>query len=178
MFPSHDRIEINEDGFVEYFGRARPINLIPFDSGTLQAANNSPSNQDIYLSDNLGVGRIENSFQSGTTDRSSLVRPLPLDIDTSAPIKLVLHWLMEGSDSFPDFDITVRWAFSNANSNVYTFTGSAPTTAVGEQSITQSFDNPGINQTFQQEFMLDISDAIFRRDDGAGDLMWLSFQRS
>lgn len=96
-----NRSEINEDGFIEFFGTARPISTLPFDIGSFQAANSSPSNQDLWVGDNIGVGRIENQFDAFTTDRSGLVRPFPNDIDTSSPIRLTLFLHSEFSDFSP-----------------------------------------------------------------------------
>ena len=121
-----NRTEINADGFMEYFGNARAIDILPFDSGTFQAANNSPSNQDLWIGDSLGVGRIENQFQSGTVDRVGLVRPLPLDLDTSSPLKLILHLHSEIADTSPDIDFVVRYSKTNDGDDVYDSTTFAP----------------------------------------------------
>jgi hypothetical protein len=52
-----DRAEILSMGRVQFHGRSRPVGLLPIDSGVFNAANDSPSSTDVYLSVNLGVGR-------------------------------------------------------------------------------------------------------------------------
>ena len=64
-----NRTELNEDGFFESFGTARAIGRLPWDIGMTEPANASPGDQDIYVSDNLNVGRVENLFNTGPTDR-------------------------------------------------------------------------------------------------------------
>jgi hypothetical protein len=172
-----NRTEINEDGFMEYFGTGRSINILPFDSGTFQAANNSPTNQDLWLGDNLGVGRIENQFVSGTTDRVGLVRPLPLDLDTSCKLRLTLHLHSELVDTSPDIDFTIRYSASNVGSSVYDATTLSPTTAVGQNTVTVSATNPGQDKQFIAEVDLDVSDFVTRDSNNIGDLLWISIQR-
>lgn len=173
-----NRSEFNSDGYLEYFGESRPINTLPFDIGSLQAANSSPANQDIYVGDFIGVGRIENEFATNTTDRIGLARPFPSDIDTSAPIKLTLYWQSQGNDNATDFDITVRWTNTETGDPVFDATSSSPTVALREQTISQSLSNPGTDQQFTQLFSLDVSDVIPIKENSGGDLFWLSIQRS
>ena len=172
-----NRTEINDDGFVEYFGTGRPVDILPFDSGSFQAANASPSNQDLWLGDGLGVGRIENQFDDSTTDIVGLVRPLPLDLDTSCPLRLILHFHSNTTDASPDLDFTIRYSTSNVGSSVYDSTASAPTTAVGQQTLTGSVTNPGNDLQFIIDFDLDVSDFTTRNTDNIGDLLWLTIQR-
>lgn len=173
------RTEINEDGFMEFFGTARPIKTLPFDVGSLQAANSSPSNQDLWIGDNLGVGRIENQFEFGTVDRIGLVRPFPNDIDTSAPVRLTLWLHTDLTDLAPDLSFTVRWAHTQNGNAVYDSTASAPTTAVNQQTLTQTITPPVIDTQFSMEFSLDISDIVPERSgSNEGDLFWLSIQRN
>lgn len=174
-----NRSEINEDGFIEFFGTARPISTLPFDVGSFSAANSSPSNQDLWIGDNLGVGRIENQFDAFTTDRSGLVRPFPNDIDTSSPIRLTLFLHSELTDASPNLSFTVRWGYSSNGSLVGDSTGDVPTVAATEQSLTQSITPVAANQQFSVDFYLDVSDIIAQRDGGVpGDLFWCSIQRS
>lgn len=131
----------------------------------------------MWVGDNLGVGRIENQFVSGTVDRVGLVRPLPLDLDTSSPLRLILHLHSEIADSSPLIDFTVRFAKSNEGSSVYDSTSIAPTTATGQTTLTGSATNPGQDQQFTMIFDLDVSDFVTRNSDNIGDLLWMSIQR-
>lgn len=173
-----NRTEINDDGFIEYFGKARPIKLIPYSATEFKPANNSPANQDIYLGDKIASGMVENAFQANTTDRAGLVRPLPLDIDTSCLVKVIISWRC-GSDDFTNpYRLTMRHAFSNEGSLVYTSTAGAPASAPNEKMQTKEFLSKGTNKILQTEFLLDVSDALFRKEGGPGDLLWFSIERS
>jgi hypothetical protein len=173
-----NRTEINSDGFIEYFGKARSVNILPFDSGTFQAGNNSPANQDIYIGDFLGVGRIENNFQSGAIDRIGLVRPLPLDLDTSCPINLRIIWQTETGDTTSDFNITVRWSNTNDGDPIYEAPNEAPSTALRQKTLTQTITNVGESTQFSQQFLLDVSDFTTRNEQNVGDLLWITIERN
>lgn len=167
----------NEDGFDEFIGSARPTDILPFSVGDFQAANNSPANQDVYLSDNLGIGRIENYFINGTVDRVGMLKPLLYSVDTSCPVIVTIHWRMANNGATPDISINFRWAFSKTADRMYGGVGPAPALAPGEQSIIQTFTNPGINLQVEQVFELDISEAISRRESESGDLFFATIER-
>ena len=173
-----NRTEINADGYLEYFGKARPINALPFIYGSFQAASNSPSNQDVFLSDNLDVGMGENSFDNGVTDRTAMTFFLPLDIDTSCPIRFRISYfgLSAGTASV---DWNVRWAVSSPGDNIYPTAALAPTAAPGEQVVARSTAMPASANVIQSEiFELEISTAIAERASAAsGDLLWISIER-
>jgi len=173
-----NRFETNAGGWVEYFGKARPIGVLPWDLGLVEAANASPGNQDIFLSDNLGVGRVENLFLNTATDRIGFNSYLPLDLDTSSPI-LIKFSVITNDASAGDIDWVVRWGYSNDTLNVYGTTASAPTTGVNEQNITQSLPAPtaaDIQKTY--ELSLDVKDMVSRRESGFGDILWVTIQRT
>lgn len=169
---------INEDGFIEYFGEARPVDVLPFSMGSLYAANASPSDQDIYFGDNLGVGRIENEFFFNTVDRTGIAQVFPFDIDTSNPIKLIIHAISDEPNSgSEDVDFRVRWSNSFNDERVYGTTAS-PSTAPREQELTQVVSFPTVENTqFSFSFDLDVSDIIPRRTSDPGDIFWLTIQR-
>lgn len=174
-----NRTEINADGFVEYFGIGKPLNILPIDAGAFNAANSSPQNQDVYFGDNLAVGRIENRFEANTVDRVGFVNPLPQDLDTSEPIKLILHFVSDEPNSGgEEVDFVVRWSNSNDGDRVYGSTQS-PTVAPREQSISQSVSFPAVEWTqFSFEFEMDVSDFLTRTASGGGDLFWCTIQRN
>lgn len=180
-----DQSKLNGDGFLEYKGRARPLKRLPWDWGLVEAAADSPADQDIYVSDNLDVGRVENSFANGAIDRSGFNAYLPFDLDTSCPIRLRWSWF-ESVASTDAITWVLRWGYTNsdltsAESNVYPSTAAAPATGPNEQSLT--INTPAINQTNKQrtyEAELDVSDLVSRRSGATnfGDILWFSLQRS
>ena len=170
-----DRLEINSDGFEEYFGQARPVVRLPFDWGSMEAANDSPSNIDHYVGENLCVGRQENSFEDGATDRAGLNAFLPFEIDTSCPIRL--RWAVQCTNS-GTIEWVVRWAATADGDSVYDTANNSPTDAVGQQSITVDQVISGADQQDTIEVELDISEFLPERENGFGDMLWVTIQRN
>lgn len=174
-----NRFEINSDGWIEYFGSARPIGVLPWDMGLAEPANSSPSNQDIFISDNVAVGRTENKFTNGATDRIGFNAYLPLDLDTSSPVKFRWSVITDNSGG-GDISWAIRWAYSTDGDSVYENTGSAPTTGANEQQINLSSAAPTVDSTQKTyEVSLDISNMISRRETGSfGDVLWITLERT
>jgi len=173
-----NRSEINGDGFQEFFGTARPSGRLPWDAGLLQPALSSPIDEDVYLSDKLDVGRIENEFANGDTDRIGFLGPLPLDADTSTPIKLNFSFI--GLDSSPAGDATfnVYWGYSSPDGTVYSATdGGQPGTGTNEQTVAVTYVGVGYRAERWLTASLDISSMVSKRDGGFGDTLWVTIER-
>jgi len=80
------RFEVNDDGWIEYFGKARPIGRLGWDFGVLEKAGGAGDDRDIYLGDTLDVGMKKNRFDNGKLARVGFNTVLPMDLDTSTPI--------------------------------------------------------------------------------------------
>jgi len=175
IFPSHTHI--GHDGWMNFHGKARPNKTISWDIGLLQAVAPSPANRDVYLSDTLAVGRIENYFQAGQQGRIGMNTYLPFDIDTSCPI--LFRWVFLGTDNSTGttVDWVVRWGWSADSDGVYPGT-SAPSTGPNEQSISISTNLTTRRIQYSEVVELDISEMKSRRSAGNGDIFWLSIQRS
>lgn len=80
-----NRTEINSDGFVEFFGAAEPLRVLPHVNLAtivdLQGA--SPSNVNINYSANVVLTPVENSFNNGAYDGVGVEFRLPNMVDTS-----------------------------------------------------------------------------------------------
>lgn len=174
-----NRMEINGDGWPEYFGTARPFSTLPWDLGLVEAANASPGNQDIFLSDNLAIGRVENSFANGAVDRIGFNSYLPFDLDTSGGIYLRFSYI--GNSATPgDVEWVVRWGYTNDGDNVYRSEAAAPATGPNEQSITQVDTVNGIDSQHTTQVQLDIASMVSRRvgsQNGYGDMIWVTIER-
>lgn len=123
-----NRMEINADGWPEYYGRARPIANLPWEIVVLEKAATAPGDQDLYLGDEIDVGGKKNRLRVNETDRVGFKTILPLDCDTSTPI--LFGWSVIGSSSGGDIDWTLRWGYNSDGDNVY---GSAPGTSAVHQ---------------------------------------------
>lgn len=171
-----NRTEFNEDGWVEYFGKARQIGRLPWTYGMLEAAAASPANQDNYLSDNLDVGKRENAFANNTIDRIGLLAPVPFDMDTSTPIRM--RWATSYSGNVGDVDWIIRWGYSTENDLVYFTQGGAPATHPTEQSTSLTVTVPAtVNQLQWNAVDLSVFGINPRHSDGISDILWVTIER-
>lgn len=171
--------KINTDGWLEYFGDARPVGRLPWSIDDTNAANASPSNRDMYLGDYLGTGRIENYFQNGAIDRIGFNSYLPQDIDTSFPIKL--KWSFTGSSGAGnDIRWIIRWGFSKDGDDVYDTTSQAPTNAANEKSLEVITTVLGSNADKQitETAKINIAFSQPRPENGNPDIIWVTLERT
>lgn len=172
------RMEIKEDGYIQYYGNARNTTSLPWDLGLLEAATSSPSNQDLYISDRLNVGRQENLLANGVTDRLGFSTYLPAEIDTSFGIKLMWSFITS-STSGGSVDWVIRWGWTKDGDNVYTSTAAAPTTGPNEQSISFSTaitpSTPNIQKSEIQYITIPSVNAY--PQTGNPDVLWVTLER-
>ena len=173
-----NRSEINEDGFIEYFGKARPFGTLPWDINLTRPGTENPADQNVWLSDNLDVGRSDNKFRAGSTDRIGFNGYLPDDLDTSCPIQLQWSAVTDVTDG-GNIGWIVRWGWSTEGDSVYTGSVAAPTTSSNEQTSSLSSLSPTAmtQKTYNRD--LQIPRMISRRESGSfSDMLWLTLQRS
>lgn len=187
-----NRVEINKDGFIEYFGTSETSVRLPFDVNWFRPSNNSPANQDLFLQDTISVGRQENNFQTGVLDRSGFLTELPEEIDTSRVITLRFRYRVSSAVA-GDVDLTLRWGYNldydddptpvgTSLSSVFPDTGTAPASAPGLLGTTNnvlSIPASRENRVLTIDFNVDISTLVACRatGSGTGDILWVSFQR-
>lgn len=179
-----NRTEINADGFMEFFGNARPLIRLPYDLGLTEAAANSPANGDVYSSSTIGVGRVENSFQDAVTDTIGFVADFPSGIDTSYPMTLV--WRFIGTSApvgTQDIYWTIRWLITSDysdtvwgdDSTVGDSSGDAGVKA-RQKSTTVTSSIAAANKQYRATAELDVN--FFDQDDViAPRLLWVSISR-
>lgn len=171
-----DRTQIQEDGFISYFGRARRLKQLSNDIRFVGSIN-SPNNQDVFLSDNLSVGKNENEFFSSgslsNNDQAGAVFRLPEDTDTSTPITLNIKYLSSDTGTLR---FTVYWSPSRDGDTIYQSSGSAPSIGTREQSISviDSYSVDDIQKTV--EVQLDVSEFQPRSENLEADLVWISIK--
>jgi len=169
------RYEINSDGWVEYFGRARPISRFPWDIGVLEKAATAPGDQDLYLGDTLDVGGKKNRLRTGQNDRIGFKTTLPFDCDTSTSV--IFDWSCIVATGGGDLDWVIRWGFNGDGDKVYRAApGSDP---ANMQTYTVTELAPATADTVKwYRTSLDISEMVSRREGGVGDTIWLTIQRT
>lgn len=176
------RTEINSDGYVEYFGQGRPLKKLDFDQNAFAGTQQSPADQDLFLSDNLVLGRVENSFQNNATDEVGLSIFLPYDLDTSSPIRLISSFTVDGgtANGTQAIKFTIYWNISSNGNSVYRSTASAPS-STGEQSTTftytvQSGDEDKMISGYV-DLTIPTAKATRSASTGVGDLLWITIKR-
>lgn len=163
-----NRYEINADGWVEYFGKARPIGQLPLDFTVGKPFEGNMQSQEIYVSENVAVGFVSNKFTS-EGDKSGIAGHLPYDLDTSSPIKFVLSGMPSNNETIV---FTVRWAWVKDGD---TYNTTEPAAIANSDSITTSKAvTAGQVSTFLAN--IDVSEMIARRDGAFGDQLWISVE--
>lgn len=173
------RFEINSDGWLEYFGKARPINTIAWDWNNFQATSNSPGNADFYAlnsaggaQEDLAAGRLENSFANGVIDRAGLCLYAPYDMDTSAPLVLRLSFAGKGTGNVVWF---INFGITRDGDTIETSGG--PASINSELHLSKTVAIGAVDQQVSTEVEIDVSGVIPRRSTGLPDLLWISIAR-
>jgi len=179
------RFEVNSDGWLEYFGKARPLGTLPWSIDDIKAWSSSPPNQDLYVLNStngadydIGVGRSENSLQPNVRDRVSVGVPTPFDLDSSCNIVIEIYW-MGTSATAGDIQWRLSSGISSLGDTVGIDQGSAPTTLKSEHTE----DNieavgTGEDGIFKRtEFLVPVRSCIPRDIDGISDIISISIIR-
>lgn len=171
--------KVADDGYTEMFGLARYEEMLSWDYGRTQPFDLSPGDQDLYISDYLGVGRIENSFKSNASRLQGFNTFIPYSIDTSCPLKFKFS-VAFNDDSSGDGYFNIRAGFTNDTDypEIHPISGSAPTVGPNERIIPVIVSSP-LAQGHQVTVIAEIpiSDIIARKPSDAGDILWISIER-
>lgn len=179
------RYEVNSDGWVEYFGLARPIAKFPWSMGDAKAWGSSPLNQDLYMLNStsgvdydLGVGLVENSFQPDARDRIGISVPCPFDLDTSCNISLRIYWMVTSANA-GNIQWRISAGVSSVGDGIATDVGSAPTSIAGEYTYDEleaiGAGEDGVIKT--KEFLIPVRKCISRYSDNYSDIISISLVR-
>ena len=184
-----NRLEINRDGFTEFFGKAEKRDKYPYSINLAAPVGNSPSNSDIYISDGVRVGRTENRFSTG--DEIGFTIELPETIDTSKHFRLEFRFFIDSSLLAIGGDVVmrIRTAFARdivddpgALSTIADNTAGVPGTPPGllsDQNVTISVA-PGTGNKLQSYIHnTPITPLISRRNTGSniGDMLFVHMVR-
>jgi len=180
-----NRFEINGDGWIEYFGKARPISKLPWEVQVFEKATGTDvKDQDLYLSKGIDNGGKKNKFIAQETDPNKVQRigfktTLPLDMDTSTPVDFQWSVVTDDISTPGTIDWIIRWGYNSDGDNVYTTTLAAPATGATEQINNYIATAPSAtNKVKWYKILLDVSEMISRRENGFGDTIWVSIERS
>lgn len=176
-----NRTEANSDGWMEYFGTARPTNVLPLDfalSSPATLSAQAPQDVTVFLSDTIFIERKGNGFRNNRVDLTSFNTLLPPDVDTSTTILLLLTYVVEASTTGA-VDWVVRYATSRVGDGVFFSEAEAPTTVGSEKEVTLTDTIPTNGEKKQRTvgIELDVSDSIFWDNEGNSDLLWIQIAR-
>ena len=164
-----NRTELNSDGWLEYFGKARPIGQLQLSFSLGKPFEGNMQSQTLYTSQDIGVGGTNNKFTS-TTDKLGVSGFLPFDCDTSSP--LTVEWAGHPNTT-GTYEWTVRWAWiTDGEAITYAEPGS-PIANSGSTTVSKAAT---VDQLSIFTIDLDVSEMISRRDSAYGDELWISIQ--
>jgi hypothetical protein len=175
-----NRTEINCDGFLEFFGTARPVASLPYSAEMFDGSTSTPSNDNIFASTTFAVGRYNNEYKNNANDRMGIMSFLPPDIDTSSGIMMTITLVIPKDNATggnAQFDIS--HAFTRDGAALSTVRSNLPTTLPGQ--LTQSHLLPvtavGVQQSFR--VFMDVSAGIALRErTTTGDALWVTVHRT
>jgi hypothetical protein len=183
---SSNRIELNQDGFATMHGAARPRGTLAWTINNAQAWASSPGNQDLYALDSpdganfdLGVGRIENLFANGATDKVGLMMPVPEDMDTSGPMEVEVYYVAD-SNVAGNITYVSSKGITGVGEPMGFATNNAPT-SIRDYEIVTAVIPVASNSAYTLLYMkmnVYFSKAIAQKDpDGSSDMLNLAIGR-
>ena len=167
----------DNDGFIEYFGNSRTIQLLPISFLSTKSSSTTPSSQSLYLSSDIGIDYTQNMFATGVFTRIALLIGIPRNFDTSFPLKLSLLFIGDSNTS-GTVQWTVRWTFINSTSNVYHLSSSAPTTATNESNMIQNSTISAADTNNKQNFLLYLNQLMSNPPTDDINLCWIAIERN
>lgn len=167
---------IGPEGYIQFFGVSRPIRKLPIDIDIVKPASTNPADIDVFFSQNLDIGRTENSFADGALFRIGFVTGLPRDFDTSFPIKIEIV-ITQTVTAAGNINIVLRRGYSVDGNLVTDSSISSPVTAPTEISSSFVFVANGILD-IQQTLVLEIQLNDIIATGLPGNLVWLSIERN
>lgn len=176
-----NRVEINGDGFVEFFGSSRAVKII-YPAGIWNHTSMTPSNNDVYISNTLRFDGTDNEFQNNATDTFTMTFSLPEDTCTSCP--LVLRWRYTVSTTNGgNIAWIVRYGYSrnfaddsSSISSVYnSSTGTSPNEVLVTATTSGGFN---ADKQYNGKVLISIPDALaYNSTTGDSDIIWVLLER-
>jgi hypothetical protein len=106
---------INNDGFIEMNGNARPVKNNEI---TMYLSNGTSSSQQLYFSNNLSILKLNNVFDFGADISMGFNFRLPIEIDISMPISINLGLVVDNNTA-GNISWNLRYVFSTTNTGIY-----------------------------------------------------------
>jgi len=166
-----NRSELNQDGWLEYFGKARPVGQLGLTMALGKPFEGSMQSQTLYVSQDIGVGGDNNKF-TATGDKMGASGFLPFDCDTSCPLKVIWAGHPNGNGTY---GWTVRWGWLSEGDDL---TYAEPGSPIANSDSVIVSKAATVDTAAIFEASLDISKMTSRRSGAYGDELWISIQPS
>lgn len=135
---------VTGNGFTLLYGKARNRKEVPFDMSWIDSkANEAAQDQDIYLSQNLYVKRVKNSYATGEISTFGFF--VPVTFDSSTPLDFHLTFYTT-SGSINPFQFRLTYDCFEEGDLLYSTQGTAPPTIPTEKVINFSL-TPNLTNT-------------------------------
>jgi hypothetical protein len=177
--PHTHHTEIGKTGFIEYYGDARPVTTLDLKIHDIVDSNANAGTQELFLAKNLSVSRIKNVFTAATLCRLGLTSFIPMNIDTSFPIKLCVSYIVD-NDTAGDIEWKLRWACSELDSNIYRNSTDAPTDAPNVNLTTNIMSIPATKKDTERrsEFLITVQKMGVNLQGSPPHQLWISLERN
>jgi len=153
---------IDENGVIQYFGKARTKLEIPFNMSFIDASGStSPVDRTIYISQNLFTILTKNEYRVG--DQSTFSFYVPVNLDSSTPLQIEFAYFSNStSGSQVDFNFDIIYACLDETDQLYLTSGAAPATITKEKTVSFSLTPNQTNGGLMviDSILLDMSDCI------------------
>jgi hypothetical protein len=165
----------NTDGFEEYFGDARAVKNLNWNITNLLP--NGMTNTSLYLSSNLEVPFVSNTFPHGVKSSLTSTVFIPNNADTSFPLKIKFAFV--GSvPTTGNVVLTATYGFSPSGTAVYTSLVYAPATAYGEKNVTTIIPVSLGYSKYVGTLALDLTGVDMNPADGGPQVIWITITRN
>ena len=173
--------QIANDGFVQYFGKSRPLIDLPVgvqDFTDTAGSDAAAAGDQIWFTKTFGVSSKYRLLEDVTT-RITLVAPINNIIDTSSSFQVRIHYVPRGGG---EGDILFRLigTSSGEDTTFYTLQDDAP--QVSENEVTEFvLKNVSTDQNNKDEFVTVALEFPISKDqdnfDSRADLIWFTIER-
>ena len=180
--------EINQDGFMEYFGNARPLQKTPINWSNYSAEATGVRNRSV-LTDGMTLLFEANRFNTSSSQVGTIFS-IPPNLDSSWVPRLQLRWFHESAstavvwsltygltrdfllDSFGDIS-TVGNTTGGTNTSVTTITASVTSPSTARKQTTTTFQLSNLNELFGNSILTTGTGSV---NDAGSDLIWILLQ--
>lgn len=146
---------VNTDGFIEYFGNARSTKQFPINFSFLSES--SLPDQSFYINPTLSISPSNNVFADNVLSKVAIRFKMPIEIDTSFPIKLNIAFVVNNA-SAGDVEWVLKYTYTTDDDDMYlnSVDASASTATIITQTKITSIGTNKNNKDLRDTITMDI----------------------